>query len=64
MSVQDETNYLRPSSETSQCLRIHCRSGQTSVELADDAFHGFEDSVGELLFAKLIPDTLLGIEFR
>ena len=64
MGVQDETNNPRPSSETSQCLRIRRQAGQASVELADYTLHGFKDAVGELLFAKLLPDMLLGIEFR
>lgn len=64
MSVEEATNNAQPSSQTLQSLRVRRRSGQASVELADDAFHGFKDSVGELLFAKLIPDMLLGIEFR
>gem|GEM_PF-4379961 len=64
MSVQDETNNPRPKSETSQCWRVRRQSGQSNVELADDTFHEFKDSVGELLFAKLIPDMLLAIEFR
>ena len=59
-----ETNYPGPGRQASQRLGVVRQPWEAGCELTNDRVHGLEDSVGKLLFAQLIPDMLLGVEFR